>query len=87
MQVSDSPQYLSEAAPIHEVDARGLACPLPLLKTKQKLRDLASGELLQILATDRGSVRDIKAFADLSGHVLVEQTEHQGVYRHLLRKA
>ncbi len=82
----DSPHLCGEEL-ITQLDATGLACPLPLLKAKQKLRDLASGELLRVLATDQGSLRDFKAFADLSGHKLVEQTQAQGVYIHLLQKA
>lgn len=73
--------------PVSELDACGLACPLPLLKAKQRLRDMASGELLRVLATDQGSVRDFKAFADLSGHRLIDQSQTQGVYIHLLQKA
>lgn len=71
---------------IIELDARGLACPLPLLKAKQELRKLVSGQCLRVLATDRGSLRDIKAFADLSGNLLLEQTEEQGTLIHLLQK-
>lgn len=72
---------------IQTLDARGLACPLPLLKAKQALRHLSSGECLRVLATDRGSLRDFKAFADLSGNTLLEQSEQQGVLTHLLQKA
>ncbi len=69
------------------VDARGLACPLPLLKAKQALNKLPSGACLQVLATDAGSERDFKTFAELSGHQLLESLHDQGVYRYLLRKA
>lgn len=86
MHNSDSLQLCGEKL-INELDACGLACPLPLLKAKQRLRDLASGEILRVLATDQGSVRDFKAFADLGGHTLIEQTQTQGVYIHLLQKA
>lgn len=72
---------------ILELDARGLVCPLPLLKAKQSLNKMQSGECLRVLATDQGSVRDFRAFADLSGHELIEQSQQQDVYVHVLQKA
>lgn len=72
--------------PVIELDARGLACPLPLLKTKQQLRHLTSGQVLKVMATDQGSVRDFKAFADISGNKLIDQQEDHGVYIHWLIK-
>lgn len=83
---ASQPINQSPAQDITEVDARGMACPLPLLKAKQALRNLNSGQQLRVLATDRGSLRDIKTFAELSGHLLLEQTEEQGVLTHLLQK-
>ena len=70
-----------------ELDARGLRCPLPLLKAKQALRDLAAGEVLRILATDAGSVRDFQAYAKLSGQELMAFTEQDAVYCYLLKKS
>jgi tRNA 2-thiouridine synthesizing protein A len=70
-----------------QVDASGLSCPLPLLKAKLALNNLASGELLKVLATDAGSQRDFRAFARLAGHVLEHEEEVDGVYRYWLRKA
>lgn len=70
-----------------ELDASGLRCPLPLLKAKQALRDLAPGELLRVLATDAGSVRDFQAFAAISGHELVGSVERDAVFCYLLKKA
>lgn len=70
-----------------EVDASGLRCPLPLLKAKQALRDLSPGELLRVLATDGGSVRDFKAFAQISGHELVGFSERDSIFCYLLKKA
>jgi tRNA 2-thiouridine synthesizing protein A len=70
-----------------QVDARGLNCPLPLLRAKQALHRIESGECLCVLATDSGSVRDFHAFAKLSGHILVEFQQSDGEYRYLLRKA
>ncbi len=71
---------------MQEVDARGLMCPLPLLKAKQALNQLASGETLRVLATDPGSVRDFKTFAELSGNVLVQSDEKDGCYTYVLQK-
>ncbi len=57
-----------------EIDTRGLNCPLPILKAKKALADLASGQLLKVVSTDLGSVRDFQAFAKQTGNELVEQT-------------
>ena len=63
-----------------ELDARGLNCPLPILKAKKALADMHSGQTLKVVATDAGSVRDFQAFAKQTGNELVEQqtvgTEH-----------
>lgn len=72
--------------PAIELDARGLACPLPLLKAKQELRRMVSGQVLKVMATDQGSVRDFKAYADISGNKLIHQQEEQGIYIHWLKK-
>ncbi|MFP5467617.1 MAG: sulfurtransferase TusA family protein [Gammaproteobacteria bacterium] len=56
-----------------ELDARGLNCPLPILKAKKALADMRSGELLKVIATDAGSVRDFQAFAKQTGNELIEQ--------------
>ena len=69
-----------------EVDARGLNCPLPILKAKKALADLQSGEVLRIIATDPGSVRDFQAFARQTGNELVEQITVGSDYIHLLRR-
>lgn len=69
-----------------ELDARGLRCPMPLLKAKQALRDLAAGQLLRVLATDAGSVRDFQAYAQLSGQELLAFAEVDAVYCYLLKK-
>lgn len=73
-------------ASIRELDTCGLACPLPLLKAKQALNAMASGEQLQIIATDQGSWRDFQVFAGHSGHKLLESQEIDGIYRYLLEK-
>ena len=56
-----------------EIDARGLTCPLPILRAKKALSDMLSGEVLKVLATDPGSVRDFQAFARQTGNDLLEQ--------------
>jgi tRNA 2-thiouridine synthesizing protein A len=69
-----------------EVDARGLNCPLPILKAKKALAELQSGELLKVLSTDAGSVRDFQAFAKQTGNELVEQRTEDEVLIHVLRR-
>ncbi len=68
------------------LDARGLACPLPLLKAKQALNRMEAGQILEVIATDSGSVRDFKAYADLSSHELISTTEADNLYIHLIRR-
>lgn len=58
-----------------ELDARGLNCPLPILKTKKALADMASGQVLRVTATDTGSVRDFQAFAKQTGNDLLSQSQ------------
>jgi len=69
-----------------EVDARGLNCPLPILKAKKGLAELQSGELLRVLSTDPGSVRDFQAFAKQTGNELVEQQTAGDEFIHVLRR-
>jgi tRNA 2-thiouridine synthesizing protein A len=69
-----------------ELDTRGLNCPLPILKAKKALADMASGELLRVVSTDPGSVRDFQAFARQTGNDLVEQTQAEDEFVHLLRR-
>ncbi|HEY0893315.1 MAG TPA: sulfurtransferase TusA family protein [Cellvibrio sp.] len=71
----------------HELDVRGLRCPLPLLKAKQALRDMTAGQVLRVLATDAGSVRDFQAYAQLSGQELLAFAELDAVYCYLLKKS
>lgn len=70
----------------HELDASGLDCPLPLLKAKQGLNKLAVGEQLLVRATDPGSKRDFQVFCELSGNILLESSEADGVYTFLMQK-
>jgi tRNA 2-thiouridine synthesizing protein A len=69
-----------------ELDARGLNCPLPILRTKKSLNDMASGQVLKIVATDPGSVRDFQAFSKQTGHPLLVSSESGGEYLFMLRK-
>lgn len=69
------------------VDARGLDCPLPLLKAKQALNKMTVGQTLEVSATDQGSVRDFAVFSQQSGHALLLSEESNGEYRYILRKA
>jgi TusA-related sulfurtransferase len=68
-----------------EIDTRGLNCPLPILKAKKALADLGSGQILRVLATDPGSMRDFQAFARQTGHELLQQTEMGAEFIHILR--
>ena len=69
-----------------ELDTRGLNCPLPILKAKKALSDLKSGDVLKVLATDPGSMRDFQAFARQTGNELVEQSAAGGDYVHVLKR-
>ena len=69
-----------------ELDTRGLNCPLPILKAKKALATMQSGELLKVVATDPGSVRDFQAFARQTGNELVEQQTLGDEFVHLLRR-
>ena len=69
-----------------EVDARGLNCPLPILRTKKALNDMASGQVLRVLATDPGSVRDFEAFARQTGNQLLQHVEQDGVFSFLVKR-
>ena len=69
-----------------EVDARGLNCPLPILRTKKALNDMKSGQVLRILATDPSAVRDFQAFAKQTGNELLQHIEQDGVFSFLLRR-
>ena len=70
----------------HQLDARGLSCPMPIVKTAQALKTIASGDLIEVLATDPGSVKDFAAWSRTTGNELVEQTVDGGVYRFVLRR-
>ena len=69
------------------LDAKGLNCPLPILKSKKALKDMTAGQSLEVLSTDPGSVSDFQAFSRTTGNELVEHSEEGGVYTFLIKKA
>jgi len=69
-----------------ELDARGLSCPLPILKTKKALNDLTSGQVLKVVATDPGSIKDMAAFANQTGNPLLSSAEEGKDYVFFLKK-
>ena len=68
------------------VDARGLSCPMQIVRTAQAVKPLASGQLVEILATDPGSLKDFAAWCRATGNELVEQTSDGAVYRFVIRR-
>lgn len=70
-----------------EVDARGLNCPLPILRAKKALNSLQSGQTLRIVATDPGSVKDFQAFSKQTGNEMLESSEANGEFMFILKKA
>jgi TusA-related sulfurtransferase len=69
-----------------EIDTRGMNCPLPILKAKKALADMSSGDVLKVVATDPGSVRDFQAFARQTGNELLEQSSANDEFVHYLRR-
>jgi len=71
---------------LQQVDARGLSCPMPIVKTAQAIKSVALGSLIEVLATDAGSVKDFAAWSRTTGNDLVEQSVDGGVYRFVVRR-
>ncbi len=71
----------------HFLDTKGMNCPIPILKAKKALNDVPAGEILEILATDPGSVADFEAFCRQTGNELVEWKEEGGVYSFQIKRA
>ena len=69
------------------LDARGLACPMPIVKTAQAIKTMASGQVLEVIATDAGSVKDFAAWSRTTGNQLLESSSDAAVYRFVLQKA
>ena len=70
-----------------EFDASGLACPMPIVKTKKSLNDMASGQVLRVIATDPGSVSDMQAFAEQTGNALLATATENNKFVFFLKKA
>ncbi|MGP4076799.1 sulfurtransferase TusA family protein [Halobacillus sp. K22] len=71
----------------HLLDAKGLACPMPIVKTKKMIKDLNSGEVVEVQATDKGSKADLQAWAKSAGHQYLGTIEEDSVLKHFIRKA
>jgi len=69
-----------------DVDARGLSCPLPILRAKKALAGMQSGQVLRVATTDKGSLRDFQAFAKQTGNELLQQDERENEYEFYLRR-
>ena len=69
------------------LDARNLMCPMPVLKTRKAMSALAKDQTLELIATDPGSVADVKAYCQASGNVLLEESQDAGVYRFIIKRA
>lgn len=69
------------------LDARGLACPMPIVKTAQLMKTMAAGETLEVVSTDAGSVKDFAAWSRTTGNPLLDSSSDAAVYRFVLRKA
>lgn len=68
------------------LDTKGMNCPLPILKTKRALKDIAVGDTIRVVATDPGSVKDFDSFCRTTGNELLESNQNDGVYSFLIRK-
>ncbi len=80
--------YMSKEIPInHHLDASGLFCPEPVMMLHNRIRDMQSGDVLELLATDPSTTRDVPKFCMFLGHELLDQTEAEGRYRYLIRKS
>jgi len=71
---------------VHQLDVKGLQCPMPIVKTAKAMKELASGDVIQVVATDPGSVKDFAAWAKATGNELLESSAIDGVFRFVLRK-
>jgi TusA-related sulfurtransferase len=70
-----------------ELDCKGLTCPLPVIKTKQAIDKMSIGQVLKMVATDPGSIRDIQAWSKRTGHDLLESRQEDSLFLFLIRKA
>ena len=72
---------------IKTLDAKGLACPMPIVRTKKAMDTINSGEVLEVLVTDKGALNDIPAWAKSGGHTIIDQKEEEGVTFFYIQKA
>ena len=72
--------------PTRTVDASGLACPMPIVRTSQAIDELSPGDVLEVISTDRGSLTDIPSWADTLGHTLVDSRQENGRFVYLIKK-
>ncbi len=70
-----------------ELNARGMSCPLPIVKTKKALADMTAGQILKVISTDSGSAKDMAAFAEQTGNTLMETAQANGEYTFFLKKS
>ncbi len=77
---------MSEYTPARTLDAKGLKCPMPVVKTKKEIAKIAVGEILEVLATDPGSMADITAWAKSTGNELLEAKKEEGVFKFYIRR-
>ena len=77
---------MSEIEPTSELDCRGLNCPLPVIRTKKVIGEMAAGDILKVVATDPGSIADMAAFSRRTGHEILEQSEGGGEFVFYFRK-
>ena len=80
------PVPTSPAKPTKTVDTSGLACPMPIVRTRQAIDQLASGDVLEIISTDRGSLTDIPSWAGTLGHTLLDAREDGQTFVYLIKK-
>lgn len=78
---------MSDRAIAHTLDCRGLVCPMPVIKLSKAIKTIEKGAIIEMLATDQGSVPDLEAFQKQTGHEVVEQSQADGVFRFLVRRA
>ena len=70
----------------HELDCKGLSCPLPILKTRKAMDALASGDILKIFYTDPGPINDMSSWSNSMGHIILSSDEEDGTYIYLIQK-
>ena len=78
---------MTRSADVNHLDTRGLLCPEPVMMLHNAVRDIETGDLLEVLATDPSTQRDIPRFCEFLGHQLVEQKVEDGTYSYLIRKS